>query len=103
MGLFELRPHVVYHHGCGTAPDIAAHSTAHHQLVKRDADALKQMTVREKRKYRPILRRHIRELTLTADATGGDPTVHRTTAVDQINHWLPPYLRISARHVDRLP
>ena len=103
MGLLELKPHVVYHHGTGTGPDVAAHYSAHHQLVKEDARALQKMTVREKRKKRPILRRHIRELTLTAEVTGGDATVHRETAVEQINHWLPTYLRISARHVERLP
>ena len=96
-------PHIVYHHGMGSGSDVAAHQQDHYILVKQDAVRLSKMTVREKRKYRPTLRQHIRFLMDTSSATGGDAIVHRDTATDQINRHLPPYLHISARHVQYLP
>lgn len=94
------REGIRYHQGAaGGGTDTEAHKLDHRTLVTDLPKRLKGTSVREKRAMRPKIRRAVSELMMSAQVTGGDPFVHRDTAVEQVNHWLPPYLRISARHI----
>lgn len=101
-----LEQHVCYHTGEGSGggvspADSTAHQADHRKLVKVWGRRLDTMTVREKRKARPIIRFDIGQLGSSASVTRGDVLQHIEVATAQINHKLPPYLRISARHIRR--
>jgi hypothetical protein len=104
MGFLDGKPMVFYHQGdSGGGPDVAAHRVDHRTLVKDLPKRLEGKTVREKRALRPTIRRAVRSLMISAEVTGGDAITHRDVAVEQVNHWLPRYQRISARHIRQKP
>lgn len=95
-----VHEHIRYHPGAaGGGTDTEAHKLDHRTLVTDLPQRLKGTSVREKRAMRPKIRRAVRELMSSAEVTGGNPVVHRDVSVTQINRLLPPYLRISARHI----
>lgn len=104
MSFLDGKPKIFYHQGdAAGGTDVAAHRFDHHTLVTDFPKRLTDKTVREKRSLRPKIRHAVRELMLSASMTGGNPIVHRNVAVEQINHWLPKYLQISAGHIKLKP
>lgn len=103
MGFLGEKIHVLYHEGDGSGTDIEAHRLDHRTLVTTIPEKMKGQTVRVKRSFRPRIRTVVKDLMATSAVTGGDQLLHRDTAVEQINHWLPPYLQISARHIRLKP
>ncbi len=104
--LDHLERGIWYHTGEGggdgvSVPDVSAHQADHRKLVKTWAHRLDAMTVREKRKARPTVRRDIRELANSASVTRGDAIQHIHVATEQVNRHFPRYMRISADHIYR--